>query len=115
MTDTYFIPPVAPSQGTANKPKLKLLEAMFGDGYTQTVGDGVNNMRAELSLTWEFLQPWAAAAIINYFNLRGGVEPFYYTPSDETTPILWSCNEWSDRREQGGLRTVNATFKRFIA
>ena len=63
MAFPTFTPPVPPSPGTANKPKVKLLKAEFGDGYTQTTRDGLNHVRRTLSLKWEFLTPTQAKTI----------------------------------------------------
>jgi len=54
MTLQTFTPPIQPSVGATNKPKVKILKADFGDGYTQAAADGTNNIRAEFSLTWKF-------------------------------------------------------------
>lgn len=105
-----FTPPIAPSPGTTVKPTFKLLKAEFGDGYTQTTRHGLNHRRRSISLTWETLTPAQAATIIDFLNARGGDEPFWYTPSDELVPILWTCEEFEDKRKQGGLRTVSAVF-----
>lgn len=106
-----FSPPIPPSPGTTAKPKLKLLKAEFGDGYTQSARDGLNHIRKTLSLEWEILLPDQAKQITDFFELQGGDIPFYYTPSDETTPIKWTCEEWDDKRTDGGLRNVTCTFE----
>jgi phage-related protein len=112
MTIQTFTPPVAPSPGTINKPEFRVLSAEFGDGYSQDGPDGINNVRAILALTWETLLPAQAAYITSFIAARKGVEPFWYTPSDEATPIKWTCKDMTDKRGDGGLRTVTATFRR---
>ena len=97
--------------GTTVKPKLKLLKAEFGDGYTQVTRYGLNHKRKTISLTWETLTPTQASEIVTFFESHGGDTPFYYTPSDESTPIKWTCEEWDDQRKTGGLRKVTATFE----
>lgn len=106
-----FIPPIAPSPGTTDKPEFKVLTADFGEGYTQSAGDGVNNVRRVLSLTWETLLPAQAAVITDFIKARRGFGIFYYTPSNETKALKWTCNDFSDKRGEGGLRTVSATFR----
>ena len=111
MSFATFTPPIAPSPGTQVKPKIKLLKAEFGDGYTQYTPDGLNSIKRSLTLNWETLLPSQAASIVSFLTAQGGYKPFYYTPSDETTPIKWLCEVWDDKRGNGGLRTVNATFE----
>ncbi|RWB95531.1 MAG: phage tail protein [Mesorhizobium sp.] len=98
-----FVPPVPPMPGTRNKPELKLLKAEFGDGYTQTARDGINHMRRTLSLRWEKLLPWQKDEIIGFLEARGGSEAFYYTPSNETNPVKWTCEDWDDTRSNDGM------------
>lgn len=110
MTVPTFTPFRAPRQGTADKPEFKLLSADFGDGYTQE-GRQLNNIRRVLTLGWEAMTPTQAASIINFIVGQHGTDPFYYTPSDETIPVLWTCKDYSDERGQGGLRTVSLTLR----
>jgi phage-related protein len=111
MSISTFVPPIPPSPGTANKPEIKLLEAQFGDGYTQVTRDGLNHIRKILTLSWDGLVPAHAKIITDFLEARGGDESFLYTPSDEAVPIQWTCKEWDDKRTQGGLRVITATFR----
>lgn len=111
MPYTTFTPPVPPSPGTSDAIQIKKLEAEFGDGYSQAVPDGINHMRREISLDWELLTPTQSNQIIAFFRARGGCEPFYWTPSDETTALKWVCEEWSEKRGEGGMRSISAKFK----
>ncbi|UIN38288.1 phage tail protein [Methylobacterium oryzae] len=108
MAVPTFTPPYAPTDST-DKPEVKLLKAEFGDGYTQTAGDGMNHIRKVVDLSWEVLTPAQAKEIEAFFVARGGFEPFYYTLSDDDTPILWTCEEWS--RKRGTPNTMEATLR----
>lgn len=111
MALLVFTPPVPPSPGTGNQPEVKLLEAEFGDGYTQSAPDGINHIRRVLNLKWEMLSPAQCDQIVAFLTARGGSEPFLYTPSDELTPVKWTCKKWGDERLKNGLRSVNAEFR----
>jgi len=116
MTLATFTPPIAPSPGTTDKPKVKILKADFGDGYSQWAPDGLNNIRRTLSLTWEVLLPAQALAITSFmFTQAAAALPFYYTPSDETTAVKWTCDNWEDKRGDNGIRTVVATLEQSFA
>jgi phage-related protein len=91
------------------KPEVKLKKAEFGDGYTQTSRDGLNHIREVLSLSWESLTATQAQAIYDFFKSHGGDIPFWYTPSDSTTPIKFTCEEWS--RKKTTPNTMTATLK----
>jgi phage-related protein len=106
-----FTPPIPPSPGTTNKPKVGVFKAEFGDGYTLSAPAGINNIKRVLTLQWDLLSPTNANIITSFFTARLGTQPFYYTPSDESTPVKWTCEEWSDRRGKSGMRSVNCTFE----
>lgn len=110
MAIATFTPPRAPDVGTQDAPKLSLLKADFGDGYSQITASGLNHIRRNLSLSWEYLTPTAAKTITDFLTAQGGYKPFYYTPSNETTAVKWTCEEWRDERLKGGMRKVTATF-----
>jgi phage-related protein len=110
MTLATFTPPRKPDRGTEDTPKVKVLKAEFGDGYTQSSPDGLNHIRRQMTLSWEMLNPTQAAAITGFFVAQLGCTPFWWTPSDETTPVKWTCEDWKDKRGDGGFRTVQATF-----
>jgi phage-related protein len=93
-----FLPPVDPSPGTKTKPELKLKEAAFGDGYTQTTRDGLNHMRRVVTLQWDVLRLDQAIAIEAFFENQGGDTPFYYALSGDTVR-KWSCKDWDRSRK----------------
>lgn len=103
-------PERAPSSGTTNKPEIKLLEAEFGEGYTQTTRAGMNHIRRTLSLTWEKMLPYQSKEIYDFLIARGGDEAFYYTPSGEKLRVKWTCKEFEETWNNDGF-IVTAVFK----
>ncbi|WP_410824338.1 phage tail protein [Methylobacterium oryzisoli] len=111
MTIPTFYPPVAPSPGTTNKPELALLKAEFGDGYSLTVPNGLNHIRKVITLKWDVLTSAQAAQITAFLEERGGHQPFYYTPSRTSTPVKFTCEDWSETQNAAGLSAFTATLK----
>lgn len=111
MALQIFTPAVPPSPGTTDKPEFKVLRADFGDGYSAAAPNGLNSVRRVLSLAWDTLLPEQARAITGFLQARAGAEAFFYTPSDEQAPVRWTCEDYTDKRGEGGLRTVTATFR----
>ena len=107
-----FTPPVAPSIGTDNTPEFKILEAEFGDGYSQPAADGFNNVRNVVGLGWDTLTPDQSAPIMAFLKARRGYEPFLYQSVFDAAPVRWTCKEVSERVIEGGFRAVRATLKR---
>ena len=110
MSVPTFIPPIDPSPGIADKPEIKVQKADFGDGYTQSSRQ-LNNVRRVLSLKWDVLDADEASTILGFFAAQGGTDAFFYKVPGETTPILVTCEEWSDERAVRGYRAVSATFR----
>lgn len=109
MAIETFNPPVQPSPGTGFKPRVSLLIAEFGDGYTQAAPDGINHIKETISLTWDALTPDQQAEIYAFFKAKGGYIPFFYTPVGETDPMRFVCREWSKSAKSPW--TVSATFE----
>lgn len=110
MATPTFNPPIAPSPGTRRSQELNLLEAEFGDGYSQVSPRGLNHLRRKLSVSWEALTRQQHDQIVAFFNERAGWKPFNYTPPGETEPVRWTCKEW-DYGTQGGVYTITAQFR----
>jgi len=106
-----FDPPVAPSPSTGRKVEFKLLEADFGEGYSQPTRDGINHRRRTLTLSWDGLVDEDADCIAGFFFDRGGDEVFYYTPPREERPVKWTCKDYSDDVQQNSLRKISATLR----
>jgi phage-related protein len=111
MPLTTFVPPIDPSPSTSRKIAFKILQAEFGDGYSQPTPDGINHRRRSLGLSWDVLDDDQADEISEFLTERGGTEPFYYTPPRESAPTKWVCEEFTDDVQDGGFRKITATFK----
>lgn len=107
MTLPAFKPPVGPSPGTSFKPQIKVLEAEFGDGFSQPTPDGLNNIRETVELRWDGLTEREMHAINNFLVARKGAEVFYFKPAGYRQAMKWTCKEWS-RNLGGGVWTMTA-------
>lgn len=108
MAILTFSPDPKPSPGTTRKPKIKLLEAEFGDGYTQSAADGINHIRRALDLRWETLTVAQERTLDTFFMDHKGCVPFLYAPSDDGATWKYTCKEWESRVEDNGFRSFNA-------
>ncbi|WP_064033346.1 phage tail protein [Methylosinus sp. R-45379] len=111
MSIDTFTPPINPSVGAQKKPELKILEATFGDGYTQASADGLNHIRDSLTLNWEALTIAQSDAIEAFLNTQGGVTPFLWTAPGDATPRKWTCKDWEVTYRTTHFRSIKATFK----
>ncbi|AMB48258.1 phage tail protein [Methylobacterium sp. AMS5] len=103
-----FDPPLPPTT-SQDKPEFKLLEADFGDGYTQTMGDGMNSVRRVVSLSWDWLNVEQADQIEGFIRKHKGADHFYYTLSDTAEQLKWTCKEIT--RTRGTPNKIECVFR----
>lgn len=108
MTLQTFTPPIAPSS-LRKQPKIRILSADFGDGYTQKTRDGMNHIRNVFEVAWDALTADQAKAIVDFFELHGGDTAFLYQGTKFT------CEVWNDTIGRGGIHTLSATFEQSFA
>jgi phage-related protein len=96
-----FTPPVEPSPGTAYKRRINLWEADFGDGYSQPTPKGINHICKSVALAWDVLTYEQMCAIIDFFEERGGSQPFYFQPYGETAMGKWTCKDFAESTDDG--------------
>jgi phage-related protein len=62
-----FSPSIAPSPGTGFTPVIKLREADFGDGYSQSSPDGLNHIKMKVELSWRGLTAAQLSELRSFF------------------------------------------------
>lgn len=102
-----FEPAVRQSPGTKIKPIVKLKKAEFGDGYTASAPNGINNVKDQVELNWDSLLPEEALAMDTFMREHKGATPFYYDV-DEGVVKKWKCETW--QRGRAETHTFSATF-----
>jgi len=111
MALTTFPSLRAPSYGSARQSQPRVLEARFGDGYSQRAGDGLNILEREWTLSWNQLSTADADILDSYLVARGGIEAFWWTPPREVTAIKVICQDWRRQPASPGADRVDATFR----
>jgi phage-related protein len=99
--------------GSKPKTEMKVLEADFGDGYTQRVADGLNSIKETWTVDWKNIEKVDAFEIVNFLKARKGFEAFYWTPPGELSARLWTCKTFDGPTPTEGnyLYNVGATFR----
>ncbi|KAA0573367.1 phage tail protein [Azospirillum sp. Sh1] len=110
MTVPTFVPPYPPVLGSEIEPEFKVLEAGFGDGYTQRAADGLNNIRDQLTVTWERLTSTELSVIEDFIRARRGTESFWWQPPGDHYPRRWICRKLKRTRASNNGINLNATF-----
>lgn len=111
MALTTFTPPKAPDYSTGKDVSARIIQAQFGDGYSQRAADGLNPVMDKPRLTWSGLTTADADTIEAFFEARGGHEAFLYTLPREVTAKLWICKTWTRNYPEPNFDTINASFE----
>lgn len=95
MPNPVFAPPQNPAEGSRPTVSVRLLEAMFGEGYEQVAPDGPNHIKHSYALIWPSLTLTEAKDILAFFEARGGSEIFDYQVPGEDAVAQYRCKDWS--------------------
>ncbi|SDI07242.1 phage tail protein [Pseudomonas panipatensis] len=105
MTEVFSWDIAVSSTGTINQ---SVREAKFGDGYSQAVGDGINNEWE----VWEISRIGRKALIDDiraFFRRHGGWKSFSWT-SPSGMQGLFRCSNIQLAPHGAGKFTISATF-----
>jgi len=104
-------PAILPSYGSDPRNSFRVLEAKFGDGYSQRAGDGLHGKQTDWTVLFENLEIADSDTIRDFLDARGGVEAFLWTPPNDVER-KFVCQTFSGPRPTGHFtRTIRATFR----
>ncbi|MFJ2364793.1 phage tail protein [Pseudomonas sp. NPDC087697] len=96
-------------KGAAGEIKQRVRTKQFGDGYGQTVSDGINNKMQ----SWPISHTGGKARIkeiMAFLDRQQGAKAFLWTP-----PLgelgLYKCNGYQPTHKGGNAYTLTATFE----
>lgn len=76
------------------EPRVKVMK--YGEGYEQSVPDGINNTLLMLELTFDLRNKTEATAINHFLDRRKGSDSFVFTPTEPyNIEKLFKCRGWS--------------------
>lgn len=103
-------PDYQPEYGASCEITPRVRKAQFGDGYTQRVGDGLNNMPRKWSVT--FRQVTADADIIEAFlESTKGAANFSWTPPRGAAGKWVVSDGWSRNVSDFGYENITVVFE----
>ena len=100
-----------PDFGAQRKSEPKARRTIFGDGYEQRIAFGLNQSPKIWDLTWSAKSNSVSAAIEAFFEARGGVESFDWTPLTEATSYKFVVESWNRQFEYANICTITAIFR----
>ena len=99
-----------PTYGADEQTTDAILTARFGDGYEQSVPDGINYQNSSWNLTWSNHPLYDADFIWRFLRSKVGLTPFMWKLPDGAQEIQVKCTSLKRSWPKFGVRTVTATF-----
>lgn len=104
MSEFTFTP--AYSAQVNKKPRVRT--AVFGDGYEQRVGDGINTIKRVWSLRFTTSSA-DIEAVDAFLTSMGGTTSFDWSPPSGAAG-RWKCEEWDQGLDGYNRSVLTATF-----
>jgi phage-related protein len=107
VTDTFIWKPIGTPSGPVN---LRVKSVVFGDGYSQEAGDGLNN-KSHPGWQLQFAGTEAEMqTIADFFDAHAGWQSFYWTP-----PLgvqgRYKVKTYTPQQQGPDIYTITATFE----
>lgn len=99
------------SQGSTTKREYKTLSAQFGNGYSQDVPDGINWIRDEWTVQYEFLSPSERDTLVTVLNAVGGWDYVTWTPYGESSSKKFKVKDGFSANTTGTYWNVSFTLR----
>jgi phage-related protein len=91
--------------------KPRVLEAAFGDGYTQRTNFGINANPQVWSLAFVFFGVDAHLGFKSFLDALNGSIPFTWTPPGESASARFVCKDYGYSAMSGFVWNCTATFE----
>lgn len=108
-----FTPPIPPQEGPSGDVSFNMREIRFGDGYIESMGEGLNTRSQVWPLTWKGTDA-EIQEIADFFDLHSGFQRFYWTP-----PLgvqgYYCVKKYTLIPEAAGNASINATLEQRFA
>lgn len=100
---------VKPDQGASKSVEARVLSVQFGDGYSQEVADGINNLVETWTVSFTNRTQAEIQAIDDFFTALRGYLPFQWTTPDGKIK-LFKCKKWTPSYSHSLDSSLTATF-----
>lgn len=90
--------------------EMRILEAKFGDGYSQRIGDGLNTQNVTFGNSWTVRSYRHMSRLYEYLLSKGGYQSFPWV-DDSGELNKCHCKKFSKPKRDGyGVYSMNAEF-----
>ena len=114
---TGFSAAVPVDKGFTRQSTPKIHTMDFGDGYTQRIADGINNLQQTMNVSFSTRPKAEIDDLVAFFESLNGVTKFRFDLADSnagssTETIKVVCSEWEQTWVYDDYYTLDATFRR---
>lgn len=102
-----------PTWSTQLTVDAKVVEARFGDGYSQSSPDGLNNTLEVWNLQFKDIKDAEYVKIKNFLHQHKGSIPFQWTTPDGDT-YWFRCKSWSGSPPSANVRDMTMKFEQVM-
>ncbi len=112
MADLFPTTVRAPSYSPQNTPKVNIVSADFGDGYSQRTPEGLNYIKDNWNVPWNALPNSEAQTLIGFLKAHYAL-PFLWTPPREAVAKKFICTQlsYSPTNDSQDYTDVSASFE----
>lgn len=100
-----------PDWDQAVTPQIKVLKTDFGDGSTQRLKDGLNNVKDVWDVRWSNLTPTEVNTAYTFLRAKGGGTAFLWLPPFESVYRAWTCETFSKALNDPAAGMITAKFE----
>ena len=101
-----------PTVGFSTDINPSVNKVQFGEGYSQRVPSGINNIMQSWNVSFNSQSIATANAIDAFLSSKYGTNSFTWIPPGETIEVKVLCPKWTKTYESSISRSISATFER---
>jgi phage-related protein len=102
---------IYPAWGADLSEEPRVNEAVFGDGYSQRITQGINNIRGEIDAAWGPIGQTDADALVALFRTLNGVSPFQMQMPGDSMRKFITVGAWKKKFKDTGVFEVSVKLK----
>ncbi len=104
-----------PSYNYTNNNQPKIKQIVFGDGFSQTLKDGINNSLLAFDFLFELRDLKETTAILHFLTQRAGAQSFFFQAPDPYGVLKkWLCKQWQEKQSFYENYTVSVHFEEVL-
>tara|TARA_R100000008_G_C3556773_1_gene153682 strand:+ start:392 stop:769 length:378 start_codon:yes stop_codon:yes gene_type:complete len=108
---------VVPDKGMGWSTDPQVIKNEFGDGYTQRISRGLNNLKQDIKVNFANRTKADIDDIVAFFESKKGVTAFTFTVPDSNSgsselAVKVICTQWNQVWEHDDYYSLSATFER---